>query len=283
MTPVPSVFTCLIALRPLSTHTTCVPSVSTCFGVDVFGVSATTHGKQVPAPSHVPWKQVCPHAPQLFLSDARLTQAPLQFVVPLHTQVVPLHVWPAPHLMPQPPQSLSLFCRLTHTPLQFVVPLGQQTPVWHVEPAAQTFVQVPQWLASVVRFTQVSLQFVRPPLHAHAPPEHVPPVHTWPHVLQFVADVRRFVSQPVLAFLSQSSKLTLQVPMAHAPPAHAAVAFASAAHAVHEVPQLLTDVLLEHVPLQSCCPDGQPQTPPVHVLPPVHLVPQPPQLFASLP
>jgi len=70
-------------------------------------------------------------------------------------------------------------------------------------------------------------------------------------VLQFVEDVKRFVSQPVDLMPSQSSKFVLQELMPHAPERHATVAFASAPQGEHDPPQLFTEVLLSQTPLQE--------------------------------
>ena len=53
---------------------------------------------------------------------------------------------------------------------------------------------------------------------------------------------------------------------------------------LHEAPQLLSDVLLSHVPPQSCVPAGHMQAPFWQVVPPAHAcaAPQPPQLLGSV-
>jgi hypothetical protein len=54
-------------------------------------------------------------------------------------------------------------------------------------------------------------------------------------------------------------------------------------HGVQDVvPQLLVEVLLEHVPLQSCVPLGHKQEPPWQVVPPVHCLVHMPQLCRSV-
>jgi hypothetical protein len=67
-------------------------------------------------------------------------------------------------------------------------------------------------------------------------------------------------------------------------PLHVGLPPLGGGHAAHVVPQELIDSLLSgmHVPLQLCSPDGHLQTELWHVMPPVHAVPQLPQLFWSL-
>ena len=89
----------------------------------------------------------------------------------------------------------------------------------------------------------------------------MPPVHAKlaPQPPQFDAVVTS-VSHPSAAFPLQSAYPVLQEATAHFPALQPATAFATL-HGLHELPQLFTDVLLWHVPLQGCCPAGQPQTP----------------------
>jgi hypothetical protein len=60
------------------------------------------------------------------------------------------------------------------------------------------------------------------------------------------------------------------------------VKFGGLGQAAHSVPHEPVDVLLMHVPPQSCVPAGQTQVELWQFLPPVHVVPQAPQLLLSV-
>jgi hypothetical protein len=73
------------------------------------------------------------------------------------------------------------------------------------------------------------------------------------------------------------------IPQVGVAPAQVAWPFVGGGHAVHvAVPHELGDVLLEHVPLQSCVPAAQTQAELWQTFPPVQVFPHPPQLFGSL-
>jgi hypothetical protein len=66
-------------------------------------------------------------------------------------------------------------------------------------------------------------------------------------------------------------------------PSHVVVSYLlPAGQGEQRVPQLLTDVLLTQLPLQSCCVDEHLHTPLWQVLPPVQMLPQVPQLLLSV-
>jgi hypothetical protein len=64
----------------------------------------------------------------------------------------------------------------------------------------------------------------------------------------------------------------------HDVPLHVAVPPSGAGQGTQAPPQLLTEVLLTHVPLQLCVLLGQAHTPAWQVIPPVHAAPHAPQL-----
>lgn len=76
-------------------------------------------------------------------------------------------------------------------------------------------------------------------------------------------------------------KLLLQL-IPHDVPSHVADPFAGAGQDEHDDPHELIDPLLAHVPLQLCVPLGQRHWLLWHVVPPVQVWPQAPQLLLSL-
>jgi hypothetical protein len=131
---------------------------------------------------------------------------------------------------------------LTHVPLQLMSPLAQaHVPLLQVAPPVQGLLQDPQLLSSVFSFT-------------HSPPHSV------------------YVASYELLQLMPHAPPPLQVAMPLAE---------GAGQAVHELPQLLTDVLLSHVPPQLCVPLAQ-HLPAEHESPLPQVVPQLPQLLLSV-
>ena len=220
-------------------------------------------------------------APQL-ATEVLLTQVPLhRCMAPGQAHAPFWHVVPPAQAVAQPPQWLLSLCSLTQ-----VVP-HSVSPAVHVDPhAVPLHVAVPPvgtghavhdvvpQLATEALLTQVPLHGCMPTGQAHAPFWHVvPPAQA--------------VAQPPQWLLSACS-LTQVVPHSvspavhvdpHAVPLHVAVPPVGTGHAVHDVvPQLMTDVFGEHVPLHSCVPIGHTQVPSWHVVPPAHARPHAPQL-----
>jgi hypothetical protein len=109
-----------------------------------------------------------------------------------------------------------------------------------------------------------------------------PPEHGAPHAPQLLLSVARLTHAVGLTVGQAVNPIMLQEPPQFVP-SHVGVKLVGLGHAEHSVPQELVDVLLVHVPLQSCMPAGQTQLPAWQLLPPVHTVPQPPQLPLSVP
>ncbi len=122
-------------------------------------------------------------------------------------------------------------------------------PTW----LRQTVPHAPQLFASVWRLTShpfatFASQLAKPTLQRampHTPAEHVPTPFAGAqrllHVPQLPTSVRRSVSQPLAALPSQLPKPALQVPSAHTPPAHVAVALGKLQRLPH-APQLFVSV-----------------------------------------
>jgi hypothetical protein len=53
-------------------------------------------------------------------------------------------------------------------------------------------------------------------------------------------------------------------------------------HGEHSLPHVASAVSSEHLPLQSCVPEGQTHVPAEHILPPLHALSQPPQCSLSV-
>ena len=126
----------------------------------------------------------------------------------------------------QVPQLLLSVLRLTQAPLQTVVPVGQvQTPAEQPAPLAQTCPQAPQLFTSDAVLTQVPPQLTRPVGHVQAPATHAAPAgQTRPQAPQLFTLVWTFVSQPSAATPLQSAKPGLQV-MPQVPEVQKAVPF----------------------------------------------------------
>src|SRR5439155_1044131 len=67
-----------------------------------------------------------------------------------------------------------------------------------------------------------------------------PQAPTLPHAPQWLAFVALSTSQPLASIRSQSRNVPLQLPIAHAPAAHAATPFVTIAQAIAHAPQFLT-------------------------------------------
>jgi hypothetical protein len=189
------------------------------------GDGASSTGWHAPA-THVPPRQLWPHAPQFALSvPITFTHVPLQVTSPLgQTQFPPEHDEPArcdEHTFPQVPQLLGSDDVLTHVPPHAESPAGH----WHAPPF-ETFAQTspetehaPQvppplphdatdWLpnASHVLPTQHPLQFV-PALQAHIPlVQVVPAPQTFPQPPQLLLSLEKSAHPPL-----HGAKLALQV------------------------------------------------------------------------
>jgi hypothetical protein len=195
-------------------------------------------------------------------------------------QAPAVHVAPAGQTLPQAPQLLVLVVWSTHVPPQFSWPVGQQmlpvgpVPVFgvHVSPVMQvapglhgepvgTLPQTPPAQVELAGQTlpQLPQLLLSVAVFTHAVPHSVPVGAV--HVMPQTGGVPEHVVVPVPAV--------------------------GPGHGVHDVPQLLTEVLETHVPEQLCWPAGQlrPQTPPVQLaVPPSggQTWPQAPQLLTSL-
>jgi hypothetical protein len=159
-----------------------------------------------------------PHALQLLTSVCKLTQLPLQPVIPAAQHTPLLQVWPLPQTLPQVPQLFPSVWRLTSQPLLCLLPSqspkpGLQVPL-HTPPlqlgvmllAEQASVHEPQWLTSfpLTLMQAVPPQSVCPPGHdpPQTPLEHVgdPPEgvgHTLPQRPQLLTSPAMLVSQPL--------------------------------------------------------------------------------------
>jgi len=232
---------------------------------------------------HTPLTQVLsgpqrlPHVPQLRGSVSVSVHVPLQLVSPPpHTHAPFVQEAPVPHCVPHAPQSNGSLERSTHALLQLVVPplhVVVQTPCEQTWPPVHTVAQAPQLFGSLCVSVQTPLQ--RRPLlkHWHLPPTHVVP------------DAHRFPQPPQLA-LSESSSTQVE-PHALSPLPHTSVQTLDTQVLLPEqvslhAPQLSAfEVRSTQTPLQSLWPDGQVQTPPLHVAVAGHVLPQPPQLVVS--
>jgi hypothetical protein len=221
---------------------------------------------------------------------------PETHVDPAHTGVPPLHAKDAP----QPPQLLLLVAKSTHAPLQALNPLLQvkvHAPETHAAVALETPVvqacpQMLQLSTSVAGSTQLPPQSVgaaggQPEAHEYASPDPthagVPPVHALPQLPQ-LADVVSWTQAPLQGVYPVSQ------PNEHALLTHTACAFATlVVHAWPHVMQFSASLVVStQLPLQSLGaadghPDAHEYTPPepAHTaVPPVHALPQLPQLAA---
>jgi hypothetical protein len=201
---------------------------------------------QTPAWHVVPAAQRALHPPQLALFVERSRQLlPHCVVPPVHWQVPATHDSPDAvlHVTPHPPQLFGSAWSAMHAPLQYACPGGQvHTPPTHVEVAPHAFAQAPQLFGSVLRLTHPPLQIVG--VAAAHVGEHAP--------------------------FEQRSSI-------------APGGSGRSAQLWPHVPQFATfDRGFTHWPLQSDSPAGHTQTPAVHVVPPVHALPQRPQLPVSI-
>jgi hypothetical protein len=192
--------------------------------------------------------QGCPHAPQLFGSVFRFTQAPLQLVVPVGQAQMPFVQLPKiGQAFPHAPQLFGSVFRFRQAPLQFVCPAGQaQTPFVQISPAGQDFPHTPQLFRSVFRFRQTPPQTMSPAGQAQTPFVQLPPTgQRLPHVPQFDT-VPIFVHVPL-----QQTSPGRQHCWPHCPQLPESE-FVS----VHEAPQQLRPCS-QQPNTQSSCPAGQ--------------------------
>jgi hypothetical protein len=206
--------------------------------------------------------QCRPHVPQLFRSLDVSTHAPPHSSSPPAQPHIPaMQAIPVGQVVVHEPQCEASLCVFTSHPFaglpsQSAKP-ALQLAMWHVPAVhegvalgvAHTRPQAPQLARFVVRSTQLPPQLVsvlgtHPAEHVYPDPPAVhiadPPVHITPHAPQLVTD-ERDASQPLAALWSQSAK-----PLRHTNPQLVPLqvgwAFAGAGQAVHEVPQLATEV-----------------------------------------
>jgi hypothetical protein len=136
---------------------------------------------------------------------------------------------------------------------------GPQTlthvPFWHCVPVGQTLPQAPQLLESVfvfvsqpvaARLSQLAKGAVQ--TKPQAPPLQVVVAfarvgQTLPQAPQLLTSVLVFVSQPFVAFPSQSAKGAMQT-KPQVPPLQVVVAFARVGQTVPQAPQLVTSVFV---------------------------------------
>ena len=117
--------------------------------------------------------QTLPHSPQLLLSVASSTQAPLQICWdPGQAHCPAMHKAPVAQTFLQEPQFSVSVASSTQAPLQICWnPRQAHRPAIHEAPVAQTFSHAPQFAVSVLGFTQ-SAPHVRPP-QEHIPAEQM--------------------------------------------------------------------------------------------------------------
>lgn len=194
-----------------------------------------------------------------------------------------LQFTPDGQVFPHPPQCCSLVCMLTQTFPHFVVPDGQHEPLLQSWPAGQAWPQAPQLFASLLRLTQVSPHLVSPGPHmswVHAPPLHwLPAAQVLPHPPQFLGSVA----------WSMHDAPHLTCPATGQPPGRVHVPLL---HIRPDTPQLLpqapqfesSDLVSTQRPLHAVWPLAQARThwPALQDAPLLQLMPQPPQLFASV-
>ncbi len=169
--------------------------------------ASALHSVSLPGQTHWPWlhtsvgRHVLPQAPQLFGSEALLTQccgtAPHRIcegIVPHGRHVAPTQLSAAEQLMPQPPQLFESLLMSAHVRLevpQTVCPVGHWHPLFtQVAPAGQAAPQAPQLFSSLEMDTHVpaspvthSMSF---PTQRQTPPWHASPApQTAPQLPQF--------------------------------------------------------------------------------------------------
>lgn len=131
----------------------------------------------------------------------------------------------------------------------------------------------PQFAGSLFVAMQAAPHVIAGAMHWHVPPVHVFGLaQALPHAPHDAADVSRFVSQPLVAIVSQSAKRALQLPISQTPLEQAAVAFATV-HTFVQPPQCIgspsrsASQPFAALPSQSANPrlHVNPQAPAVHV------------------
>jgi hypothetical protein len=196
---------------------------------------------------------------------------------------------PAGQTEPQAPQCCGLLCLSTHWPPQLTrgaVQASTHWPLWHTFPATQATAQPPQLELSACVFTQALPHFVKPALQSklHWPEAHSGKplggagVQAVPHDPQFGSWVG--LTQALPHLMSPPVQLKPHWPLEQKawPPG-------GALQALPQPPQFRTsEPVATHWPLQFVVLPEQVR---VHVpleqtLPPVHTVPQPPQLLLSV-
>jgi hypothetical protein len=183
------------------------------------------------------------HVPQFWSSYAGSTHVPPQSSAKLgHWQLPATQDFPPEHVVPQPPQFELFVWRLTQAPPQLLVPCAQ--------------------------------------LAVHVPPLHTSmPTHPCPHVPQLVGlDEVSMQVPPPQSILPCGQ---VQAPSAGPASPFTLVQVLPPEHGWLQPLQLSESVVGSmHVPPQSICPLGHVQLP-VQTLPPLQVVPQPPQLKGS--
>jgi hypothetical protein len=181
-----------------------------CEQVPVLGPS---HDEHEPLMHVLPPLQTVPQLPQLLLSDAVFTHAPLQ------------HDW-LPHAFPHDPQLLGSVLVSTQTLLHAVwLPLQPSVHLpatqLHVEfggPPVHAVPHAPQFFASVWVSMQAPLQR-EPVVHAHLPAEHdAPDGQTFPHDPQFFGSVWTLPHPPPSGVGFEPVSRRASVPPASVPP-----------------------------------------------------------------
>ena len=209
------------------------------------------------------------HPPQFAGSTVMSRQRPAQHACPVphgtagqvaparHTPLMQLE--PAPHRLLQPPQLFESLARFASQPLatapsQLPKPRAQAA-MPHIPPAhdddafgaLHTLPHAPQLLGSLAVIAQNAPQHCVPPGHGvppphsgtHNPAEHARPApHARPHAPQFARSVCRSLSQPFIARPSQSPNPRAQFATTQRALTHAAAPFAIGLHAMPQPPQL---------------------------------------------
>jgi hypothetical protein len=128
------------------------------------------------------WQHLAPHEPQLSGSVWKSTQAPLQSVIPLGQEHVPLtHVPFVPQLCPHVAQLFGSVIKLTQPPLHSVIPAGQLDMHWPDEqtsPDGHALPQAPQFCGLLMTSTHWPEHSVIP--DGHEVVSHLPLTHDWP-------------------------------------------------------------------------------------------------------
>jgi hypothetical protein len=171
--------------------------------------------------------------------------------------------------------------------MQYVIP-----PVLHV------YVHVPDGHDAVAPVAVVHAMHVAPHAealfatqapfapHAFCPLGHwhVEPTHCLPFRHELPQEPQLALSPATFTHAEPQAKYGLGQLIPHIIPSQVAEPLVGTGHALHDDgPHEPVDELLTHLPMHSCVPDGQPQWPAWHVLPPAHanIEPHPPQLLLS--